>query len=84
MKYRPDFLARFGGIAGARRWAHAFFHWYNEEHHHCRLGLMTPAADHYGRAAELKVQQLRETRVSKTFSHFERKAMGVKNVAKFR
>jgi putative transposase len=57
MKYRPDYPARFGSIVEARRWAHAFFHWYNEEHHHSRLGLMTPAAVHYGQAAALTAQR---------------------------
>jgi putative transposase len=57
MKYRPDYPARFGSIVEARRWAYAFFHWYNEEHHHSRLGLMTPAAIHYGQAATLTSQR---------------------------
>ena len=57
MKYRPDYPARFGSIVEARRWAHAFFHWYNEEHHHSRLGLMTPAAVHYGQAVALTAQR---------------------------
>ncbi len=57
MKYRPDYPARFGSIVDARRWAHAFFHWYNEEHHHSRLGLMTPAAVHYGHAEALTAQR---------------------------
>jgi putative transposase len=57
MKYRPDYPARFGSIVEARRWAHAFFHWYNEEHHHSRLGLMTPTAVHYGQAAALTAQR---------------------------
>ena len=57
MKYRPDYPARFGSIVEARRWTHAFFHWYNEEHHHSRLGLMTPAAVHYGQAAALTAQR---------------------------
>ena len=57
MKYRPDYPARFESIVEARRWAHAFFHWYNEEHHHSRLGLMTPAAVHHGQAASLTAQR---------------------------
>ena len=57
MKYRPDYPARFGSIADARRWARAFFYWYNNKHHHSRLGLMTPAVVHYGQAATLTVQR---------------------------
>jgi putative transposase len=57
MKYRPDYPARFNSMEEARRWARAFFHWYNNEHHHSGLGLMTPAAVHYGQAATLIAQR---------------------------
>ena len=50
MKYRPDYPDRFGSIQDARAWARPFFHWYNHEHHHTRLGLLTPATVHHGRA----------------------------------
>jgi putative transposase len=52
LKYRPDFPAQFGSLADARLWAHPFFQWYNHEHHHSGIGLLTPAAVHYGQAAE--------------------------------
>ena len=50
MKYRPDYPEAFEGIEDARRWTRAFFEWYNHEHHHIGLALMTPAAVHYGQA----------------------------------
>jgi putative transposase len=50
LKYRPDFPDRFGCLADARAWARAFFHWYNHDHHHSALGLMTPATVHFGQA----------------------------------
>ena len=50
MKYRPDFPARFGCIEDARAHCRAFVHWYNGEHRHSSLGLMTPDTVHYGRA----------------------------------
>lgn len=50
LKYRPDYPERFGCQQDARRWAHDFFDWYNYEHHHTALGLLTPADVHYGRA----------------------------------
>jgi putative transposase len=53
MKYRPTYPKRFGSQADAHSWAQAFFPWYNFEHHHSSLGLMTPAAVHYGQAAQL-------------------------------
>lgn len=57
MKYRPDYPDRFGSLADARIWARPFFHWYNNEHRHSNLGLMTPATVHYGRAGELTIQR---------------------------
>lgn len=57
MKYRPDYPDRFGSLQDARTWARLFFHWYNNEHRHSNLGLMTPATVHYGRASELTSQR---------------------------
>jgi putative transposase len=57
MKYRPDYPARFGSIQDARVWARSFFRWYNHEHHHSALGLMTPAVVHYGQAAAVTEQR---------------------------
>ena len=57
MKYRPDYPDRFGSPQDARQWTHPFIHWYNNEHRHTSLGLMTPATVHYGLAAELTVQR---------------------------
>lgn len=53
LKYRPDYPKQFATIAEARQWARAFFRWYNEEHHHTGLGLMTPAVVHYGEAEKV-------------------------------
>jgi putative transposase len=47
MKYRPDYPARFGCLADARSWAGEFFRWYNYEHHHTGIGLLTPADVHF-------------------------------------
>lgn len=57
LKYRPDFPERFGAILDARAFGETFFDWYNHEHRHTALGLMTPAAVHYGRAHELRNQR---------------------------
>jgi putative transposase len=53
LKYRPEFPERFDDIEHARDHCRAFFHWYNHEHRHSGIGLMTPAAVHYGQATEL-------------------------------
>ena len=42
LKCRPDFPARFGAIQDVRAHCHIFFPWYNVEHHHSGLGLLTP------------------------------------------
>lgn len=52
LKYRPDYPDRFGSIAHARSFHADFFRWYNEEHHHSGLALLTPADVHRGRARE--------------------------------
>ena len=52
LKYRPTFPERFGSIQDARMHCHAFFLWYNTEHHHLSLGLLTPADVHHGLADE--------------------------------
>ena len=52
LKYRPGFPDRFGAPEHARGFSQDFFRWYNFEHHHSGLGLLTPADVHFGRAAE--------------------------------
>ena len=53
LKYRPDFPERFGSIEDARAFCQRFFVWYNCEHHHTGIGLLTPETLHYGRAEEV-------------------------------
>jgi putative transposase len=50
LKYRPEFPDRFGCCEDGRLFCRGFFDWYNNEHHHSGLGLLTPATVHYGRA----------------------------------
>ena len=57
LKYRPDYPDRFGSLAEVRSWAQAFFHWYNQQHYHTGLGLLTPATVHYGQAKETQAQR---------------------------
>ena len=42
LKYRPDFPARFGAIVDARNHCRDFFDWYNLEHRHDGLAMLTP------------------------------------------
>ena len=57
LKYRPGFPDRFGCIEDARAFCVDFFHWYNVEHHHSGLGLLTPHEVHYGLAAARRDQR---------------------------
>ena len=54
LKYRPDFPARFGSLEDARVFCQGFFTWYNGEHRHSGIGLMTPAAVHNGQASTVR------------------------------
>ena len=56
MKYRPQFPERFGCIQDARVFGRTFFSWYNDEHYHSGLNLLTPAAVHFGEASDI-IQQ---------------------------
>jgi putative transposase len=51
LKYRPEFPETFGSILDARAHCQEFFTWYNQEHRHSGIGLMTPEDVHYGRSA---------------------------------
>ncbi len=57
MKYRPGYPDRFGSQEDARTWSRDFFQWYNHQHHHSGLGLMTPAMVHYGRAQQIQTER---------------------------
>jgi putative transposase len=59
LKYRPEFPDRFDSIEHARAFCRPFFDWYNHRHRHSGIGLMTPAAMHYGRAQELHAERQR-------------------------
>jgi transposase InsO family protein len=50
LKYQPQFPKRFGCIEDARAFCRRFFTWYNQDHHHVGIGLMTPDQVHYGQA----------------------------------
>jgi putative transposase len=57
LKYRPEFPDRFGCIQDSRAFCQGFFRWYNEEHRHSGLGLLTPAMVHYGQAENILRQR---------------------------
>jgi putative transposase len=52
LKYRPDFPECFGSLEDARSFCGEFFAWYNQEHRHSGIAMLTPATVHYGKAKE--------------------------------
>jgi putative transposase len=80
LKYRPGYPDRFGSIQDVRTWARSFFHWYNEEHYHTGLNLLTPASVHAGQAA--LIRQRRQMVLHAAYrAHPERFSQGVPVVA---
>jgi putative transposase len=57
MKYRPEFPTKFGSIEDARSFCSDFFDWYNQEHHHSGIALLTPETVHYGLAEEVSLKR---------------------------
>jgi putative transposase len=57
LKQHSTFPKQFAGIQAARSWASVFFDWYNHDHHHVALGLMTPAVVHDGQAEAVRTQR---------------------------
>lgn len=50
LKYRPDYPKRFGSLEDALHHMRAFFKWYNTEHKHSGIAMMTPQVVHTGRS----------------------------------
>lgn len=48
LKYRPDWPTRFASLDHAVAHCEQFFGWYNNEHHHTGIGLLTPNDRHAG------------------------------------
>lgn len=57
VKYQPEFPATFANLVEARSFCRAFFNWYNLQHRHSSLALLTPADVHHGRAQAILEQR---------------------------
>ena len=53
MKYRPQVPDRFGSVEEARTLFRELFCWYNHEHRHSGLALLSPATVHAGKGPEV-------------------------------
>jgi putative transposase len=76
LKYQPDFPGRFGSLQDARTFLQGFFTWYNQEHRHSGIGLVTATQRHSG---EDKTVYRRRQLVLKAFyeKHPERFVRGM-------
>jgi len=57
LKYHPGFPVRFAGQDAAHAYCRAFFPWYNTEHRHGGIALLTPEVVHFGGAQEILTQR---------------------------
>ena len=57
LKYRPDFPDRFGCIQDCRAFCQQFFAWYNDQHRHSGIRLLTPGMVHFGQASSVLAQR---------------------------
>ena len=64
LKYHPLFPGRFSSLNDTRAFLCPFFSWYNEDHRHSGIGLMTPEMVHSGRAQEIYEQRNRVLRAA--------------------
>ena len=71
LKYCPTFPDRFGSYQDGLGFCHPFFRYYNHEHYHSGIGLMTPYAVHYGLAPQITAAR-KETLLAAYARHPER------------
>ena len=57
LKYRPDYPGRFASYEQSAAWAATLFEWYNNQHYHTALKLMTPVSVHYGFESQVRAQR---------------------------
>lgn len=74
-KYQPEFPATFANLAEARAFCRAFCEWYNTQHRHSSLALLTPADVHHG-YADRKLEQRQTIRNAAYAAHPERYVRG--------
>lgn len=68
LKYRPDWPEQFDRIDDAVAYCEQFFWWYNVEHHHSGIGLLTPHDRHTGNGH--RVHQARQHTLDQAFKAY--------------
>jgi putative transposase len=79
LKYRPGFPEYFGSIEDARLFCQEFFTWYNTEHRHSGIAMLTPDNVHYNQyKSVLNARSI--TLVNAYLEHPERFVKGIPSV----
>jgi putative transposase len=76
LKYCPQYPERFGSLEDARQFCREFFDWYNNDHRHSGIGMLTPAAVHSG-LGEAVLERRRGVLEAAYAQHPERFVRGV-------
>ncbi len=71
LKYCPGFPDNFGSIQDSRVFGGPFFDWYNNEHRHSGIAMLTPAQVHYGNPNEV-LKQRHQVAMKAWLAHPER------------
>jgi len=79
LKYRPGFPEYFGSIEDARLFCQEFFSWYNTEHRHSGIAMLTPDNVHYNQC-EAILNARSTTLMNAYLDHPERFVKGVPSV----
>jgi transposase InsO family protein len=79
LKYRPDFPERFDSVQHGRSFCRKFFDWYNNEHRHSGIVMLTPAMVHYN-LHEPVLRQRSDRLVRAYAEHPERFVRGIPQV----
>jgi putative transposase len=80
LKYRPDFPSRFDSQSHALEFCRGFFRWYNTEHRHSGIAMVTPESVHLGRGDEV-VAKRQEVLAAAHAAHPERFTRGAPRAA---
>lgn len=80
LKYHPTYPDRFDSVQDARAWARPFFDWYNHQHYHTGLNLLTPASVHYVQADAIRQQ--RQTVLAAAYAQFPHRFVRGESIVK--
>ncbi len=76
LKYHPSFPGRFGDQGQAKTFCRSFFRWYNAEHRHGGISMLTPEQVHFGNADQVIARRTSVLNTAWT-THPERFVRGV-------